>query len=89
MTRTGRPRQHETVHWTGLHRLLDSTTVMVSMTRTERLRQNERGPTEQRESKRIRIRVGVGVRVRVRLAVCSFGFTFTEQLLSACGVRER
>ena len=42
--------QQKRVHWTGLHRLLDSTTWMVSMTRTRLLGQQKRGGREkQRE----------------------------------------
>ena len=38
--------QQERVHWTGLHRLLDSTTGMISMTRMRLLGQQERGSRE-------------------------------------------
>ena len=42
----------ERVHWTGLHRLLDSTTGMVSMTRSRLPGQQERGRKKHTHSKR-------------------------------------
>ena len=46
MTRTRLRCQKERVHWTGLHRLLDGTAGMVSMTRTRLRRRQERGARE-------------------------------------------
>ena len=46
LTRTRLLDQLERVHWTGLHRLLDITTGIVSMPRTRLLDQLERGARE-------------------------------------------
>ena len=53
--------QQERVHWTGLHRLLDSTAGMVSMTRTGMPGQQERGRKTQRECKNLGSGLGLGL----------------------------
>ena len=71
MPRTRLLGQQERVHWTGLHRLLDSTTGMVSMPRTRLLGQQERG--RKKHTERIRVRVRCFVVSRRLKGCCVYG----------------